>query len=63
VVVKGRIAHSQIGELREDGVVVYRTGVEFIEPSDHVQTAISDFVAALRAGRERPPIVDAEIAE
>ena len=63
VVVKGRIAHSQVGELLEDGIVVYRTGVEFIEPSDHVQAAISDFVAALRARRERPPIVDAELAE
>ncbi len=60
VVVKGRIAHSQVGELRENGIVVYRTGVEFVEPSDHVQAAISDYLAALRARREQPPIVDAE---
>jgi hypothetical protein len=63
VVVKGRIAHSQVGELRENGIVVYRTGVEFVEPSDHVQAAISDYLAALRARREQPPIVDAELAE
>jgi hypothetical protein len=63
VVVKGRIAHSQVGELLEDGTVVYRTGVEFTEPSEHVQIAISDFVAALRSRRERPPIVDAELAD
>jgi len=62
VVVKGRIAHCHIGELQE-GVVLYRTGVEFIEPSEHVQTAVSDFVDALRAGRNRPGIVDAELAE
>jgi hypothetical protein len=62
IVVKGRIAHSHIGELRE-GVPLYRTGVEFIEPSEHVQTAIDNFVAALRAARDRPPIVDAELAE
>jgi len=39
VVVKGRIAHCHIGELKE-GVVLYRTGVEFIEISDHAQEAI-----------------------
>jgi hypothetical protein len=62
VVVKGRIAHCHVGELRE-GVALYRAGVEFIEPSEHVQTAVSDFVEALRAGRNRPSIVDAELAE
>ena len=62
VVVKGRIAHCHVGEL-QDGVALYRTGVEFIEPSEHVQTAVSDFVEALRSGRTRPSIVDAEIAE
>ncbi len=62
VVVKGRIAHCHIGELHE-GVVLYRSGVEFIEPSEHVQTAVSDFVDALRKGRTKPKIVDAEIAE
>ena len=62
IVVKGRIAHCHIGEL-QDGVAIYRTGVEFIEPSEHVQTAVSDFVEALRAARNRPHIVDAELAE
>ncbi len=62
VVVKGRIAHCHVGELKE-GVALYRTGVEFIEPSEHVQTAVSDFVEALRSGRTQPSIVDAELAE
>ncbi|HEX5475957.1 MAG TPA: PilZ domain-containing protein [Vicinamibacterales bacterium] len=62
VVVKGRIAHCHIGELQEGGVL-YRTGVEFIELSDHVNSAITAFVEALKLSHEAPPIVDAEIAE
>src|SRR3954452_18297761 len=58
VVVKGRIAHCHIGELQ--GGVLYRTGVEFIEPSEHAKTAIGAFVEALKVRRERPPVVDAE---
>jgi hypothetical protein len=62
VVVKGRIAHCHIGELNE-GVVIYRTGVEFVEVSDHVQSAIEHFVAALKFSQRMPPIVDGQIAE
>lgn len=62
VVVKGRIVHCQIGELME-GSVRYRTGVEFVEPSEHARAAIRAFVEAQRFAREMPPIVDAEIAE
>jgi hypothetical protein len=61
VVVKGRIAHSHIGELK-DGIVLYRTGVEFIEPSEHVSAAIAEFLEAVRLSREPRPIIDAEIA-
>jgi hypothetical protein len=62
VVVKGRIAHSKVGELREGGVR-YRTGVEFIEPSEHVVNAIRAFVEAQRQARLRPTVMDAEIAD
>jgi hypothetical protein len=62
IVVKGRIAHCHIGELQE-GVVLYRSGVEFIEPSDHVRTAVADFLEAVRQFQKVPPIVDAELAE
>ena len=62
VVVKGRIAHCHIGELK-GGVVLYRTGVEFVEISDHVQSAIEHFVAALKLSHRRPPIIDGQIAE
>ena len=62
VVVKGRIAHCHIGELKE-GVVLYRTGVEFIEISEHVQAAVEHFVEALKMSHRAPAIVDAEIAD
>jgi hypothetical protein len=63
VVVKGRIVHCQIGELR-DGVILYRTGIEFVQTTPHAQLAIEAFVEAQRSARAAaPPIVDAEIAE
>ncbi|HYT64790.1 MAG TPA: PilZ domain-containing protein [Vicinamibacterales bacterium] len=62
VVVKGRIAHCHIGELKE-GIVLYRTGVEFIEISDHVQAAIEHFVEALKVSQRAPAIVEGQIAE
>jgi hypothetical protein len=62
IVVKGRIAHCHIGELKE-GIVLYRTGVEFIETSDHVQSAIEHFVTALKVSQRPPAIVDGQIAE
>ncbi len=63
VVVKGRIVHSKIGELRE-GAVLYRTGVEFIEPSEHVVAAMRSFVEAQKTATSRPlTIVDAELAD
>ena len=43
IVVKGRVVHSSISEVNHD-VVTYRSGVEFVEPSGHVATAIADFV-------------------
>ena len=62
IVVKGRIAHCHIGELRE-GIVLYRTGVEFIENSVHVQAALDHFIEALRAASRPPTVVDGQIAE
>ena len=62
IVVKGRIAHCHIGELRE-GVVLYRTGVEFIENSVHVQAALEHFIEALKAASRAPIVVDGQIAE
>lgn len=62
IVVKGRIAHCHIGELTETSAL-YRTGVEFIEPSEHAISAISDFIESLKARSTHPAIVDGEIAD
>ena len=55
VVVKGRVAHSRVTEVEQEQVV-YRSGVEFVEPSDRVSAAISVFVTERRAtqGASRP---------
>jgi hypothetical protein len=47
VIVKGRVAKSQISDVDQD-VVTYRSDVEFVEPTDRVATAIADFVEDLR---------------
>jgi hypothetical protein len=60
--VKGRIVHSEVTEVN-GGAVVYRTGVEFVEPTEYVATAINEFVDALREMQSVKPIIDAELAE
>ncbi len=50
VVVKGRVAHCRISDVDQD-VVIYRSGVEFVEPSPHVQVVIESFIDAVKAGR------------
>jgi hypothetical protein len=50
VVVKGRVAHCHVGDLEEERIG-YRTGIEFIDPPEHVRSAIKDFVGTLRAAR------------
>jgi hypothetical protein len=62
VVVKGRIAHCHIGELTEIAAL-YRTGIEFVEPSEHVQAAIASFVGALKHANATPAIVDGEVTD
>jgi hypothetical protein len=46
IVIKGRIAHCRISDVDQD-VVVYRSGIEFIEPSERVAAVIEDFLATL----------------
>jgi hypothetical protein len=50
LVVKGRVVHCRITDVDQD-LVVYRTGIEFIEPNERVAAAIADFVSALKTGR------------
>lgn len=53
IVVKGRVAHSRISEVDQD-IVTYRTGLEFVEPSPRVSTAIAEFLQAMQADRSSP---------
>lgn len=62
VVLKGRIAYCQICELGQGGVM-YRSGIEFVEPPPHARSAIAAFVEELRAARALPSIIDGKIAE
>jgi hypothetical protein len=50
VVVKGRVVHSRISDVDQD-IVTYRSGMEFVEPSERVVTAIAAFLDGIKATR------------
>ena len=50
VVVKGRVVHSTISDVDQE-LVIYRSGIEFIEPSERVFSVIADFIDAIKSGR------------
>ena len=50
IVVKGRVAHCKITDVEQE-LVLYLSGIEFIEPSDRVAAVISEFLAAVQTGR------------
>jgi hypothetical protein len=50
VVLKGRVAHSRISDVDQD-IVTYSSGVQFIEPSEGVESVIAQFIALLRQQR------------
>jgi hypothetical protein len=50
IVVKGRVAHCSISDVEQE-VVLYRSGIEFVEPSERGDTVISDFITAVQEGR------------
>jgi hypothetical protein len=50
VVVKGRVAHCSISDVDQE-LVLYRAGIEFIEPAERVAAVISDFIDAITSGR------------
>lgn len=50
VVIKGRVAHCSISDVDQE-VVLYRSGLEFIEPPDHVANVIAHFIDAITDGR------------
>jgi hypothetical protein len=51
VVLKGRVAHCSISDVDQE-MVTYRSGLEFVEPSDRVFLVISEFIDAVRRGRD-----------
>jgi hypothetical protein len=53
VVVKGRVVHCSIVDVEQE-LVVYKAGIEFVEPPDRVASAIGDFIEAVTTGRRAP---------
>jgi|SRR5580704_4302162 hypothetical protein len=53
VILKARVAHCSISDVDQE-VVTYRSGVEFVEPSERVFGVISSFIEAIKAGRRAP---------
>jgi hypothetical protein len=52
VIVKGRVVHCSIADVEQEGVL-YRSGIEFVEPSERVDVAISSFIANLVEQRSK----------
>jgi hypothetical protein len=53
VIVKGRVVHCSISDVNQE-VVMYRSGIEFIEPPDRVASVITEFIDAVVNGRRAP---------
>jgi len=50
LVVKGRVVHCSITDVEHE-LVLYRSGIQFIDPSERVLAVITDFIAAVETGR------------
>ena len=50
IVLKGRVAHCSISDVEQE-VVLYRSGVEFIDPPERIRGVIVEFIGAIKAGR------------
>jgi hypothetical protein len=53
IVVKGRVVHCAISDVNQE-TVIYRSGIEFIEPPDRVDDVVADFIQAITDGRRAP---------
>src|SRR5919201_3676004 len=47
VVLKGRVAHSRISDVDQE-LVTYRSGIEFVEPSERISAVIKEFIDAVK---------------
>lgn len=50
IVLKGRVAHSHISDVDQD-IVTYRSGIEFVEPPERVESVIAEFIKTVTAER------------
>lgn len=50
LVIKGRVVHSSISDVDQD-LVIYKSGIEFVEPPERVLGAISAFLDAVKRFR------------
>jgi hypothetical protein len=50
IVLKGRVVHCSISDVDQE-LVIYRSGVEFIEAPDRVHDVIVDFIDAIKGRR------------
>ncbi|HEX4346003.1 MAG TPA: PilZ domain-containing protein [Vicinamibacterales bacterium] len=50
IIIKGRVAHCSISDVDQENVT-YKTGIQFIEPSDRVFSVIAGFIDAIKDGR------------
>ena len=50
IVLKGRVAHCSISDVDQE-IVLYRSGIEFIEPPDRIASVIAHFIDAITDGR------------
>jgi PilZ domain len=50
VIVKGRVIHCSISDVDQE-LILYRSGMEFVEPSERVLEVIESFVEAVKTGR------------
>ena len=54
IVTKARVAHCRVSDVDQEGVS-YCSGLEFVEPSERVRTAIRGFIEAVRGRRSANP--------
>ena len=50
MVIKGRVAHCSISDVDQE-LVMYRSGIEFIDPPERVEAVIEHFIEAIMGGR------------
>lgn len=50
IVIKGRVVHSRISDVDQD-LVTYRTGLEFVEPSERVLAALTTYLESVKSNR------------